>query len=83
MFEAEIMLRHLPIEDALLRLDRFLDESFKRRLRRVCVIHGKGGGDMRSAVQRYLSHHPLVRSYRAGISGEGGAGVTIAELLDQ
>jgi DNA mismatch repair protein MutS2 len=77
------MLRRLSVEEALPKLDQFLDESFLSGLRHVCIVHGKGTGALRSVVRERLYHHPLVRSYRAGQYGEGGAGVTIVELVEE
>ncbi|MBM2830992.1 MAG: MutS2 family protein [Dehalococcoidia bacterium] len=79
----EVMLRRLSVEEALPRMEQFLDEAFIGGLRCVCVIHGKGTGTLRSVVRERLSHHPLVSSYRAGLDGEGGVGVTIVDLVEK
>ena len=76
----EIRLRHLTVDEALLKLDKYLNDAFMARLHRVKVIHGKGTGVLRQAAQRQLAKHPLVKSYRLGDYGEGEAGVTIVEL---
>jgi len=76
----EIMLRHLTVDEALLRLDKFLHDSFMAGLLQVTVIHGKGSGILRDSVRRVLTKHPLVASFRPGEYGEGGSGVTIARL---
>ena len=73
-------LRQLTVDDALLKLDKYLNDAFMAGLYQVRVIHGKGTGTLRQAVQEQLSQHPLVKSYRLGDYGEGGAGVTIVEL---
>ena len=77
----EIFLRRLTVEEALLRLDEYLDGAFMAGLSRVRVIHGKGEGLLRQAVRERLAKHSLVKSYRLGGYGEGGDGVTIVELV--
>jgi DNA mismatch repair protein MutS2 len=78
--ENELHLRQLTIDEALFRLDRYLNDAFMGGLTSVRIIHGKGTGTLRQAVREQLAHHPLVKSYRPAGYGEGGEGVTIAEL---
>jgi len=61
-------------------LERQLDAALLSGLGRVDIIHGYGTGALRAAVKEYLSAHPRVKAFRAGGSGEGGGGVTVAEL---
>ncbi len=77
----EVHLRRLTVDEALIKLDQYLDDAFMAGLYQVMVIHGKGTGTLRQAVQEQLVKHPLVKSYRPGVYGEGGAGVTIVELV--
>ena len=79
----ELHLRHLTVDEALPKLDQYLDDAFMAGLYQVTVIHGKGTGTLRQVVQERLAKHPLVRSYRPGRYGEGGAGVTIVELAQK
>ncbi|MDD5126686.1 MAG: Smr/MutS family protein [Dehalococcoidales bacterium] len=79
----ELRLRHLTQDEALPLLERFLHDSFVAGFYQVKVVHGKGTGTIRNLVWRYLATHPLVKSYRAGIPGEGSAGVTIVELSEK
>ena len=79
----EVHLRHLTLDEALPKLDQYLNDAFMAGLYQVTVIHGKGTGTLRQAVREELAKHPLVESYRPGGYGEGGAGVTIAELSQQ
>lgn len=79
---SEIYLRRLPVEEALLRLDRYLDEAFVAGLVTVRVVHGKGTGTLRAAVREALSAHPLVKGFREGYVGEGDAGVTVVEMVE-
>ncbi len=77
----EVHLRRLTVDEALLKLDKYLNDAFMAGLFRVRVIHGKGTGTLRQVVSEQLAKHPLVKSYRAAGYGEGGGGVTIAELV--
>jgi DNA mismatch repair protein MutS2 len=76
----ELDLRGETAEEALHRLDRYLDDAYLVGLPWVRVIHGKGTGVLRAAVRDALRAHPLVSSYEAGKEGEGGEGVTVASL---
>jgi DNA mismatch repair protein MutS2 len=76
----ELDLRGQMTDEAMLRLDQYLDQAFMARLPWVCIIHGKGSGALRQVVRQELSSHPMVSSYRAGDETEGGEGVTIAKL---
>jgi DNA mismatch repair protein MutS2 len=76
----EVYLRQLTIDEALLKLDQYLHDAFMAGLYQVRVVHGKGTGTLRQAVRDKLAQHPLVQSYRPGVYGEGGEGVTIVEL---
>jgi DNA mismatch repair protein MutS2 len=76
----EVMLRHLTQDEALPVLDKFLHDAYMANLPEVRIVHGKGTGTLRLMVVRYLGAHPLVKGYRPGGYGEGGSGVTVAEL---
>jgi DNA mismatch repair protein MutS2 len=80
LIENEVRLRQLTVDEALIKLDKYLNDAFVVGLNQVKVIHGKGTGTIRQAARGYLAQHPLVKSYRAGGYGEGGDGVTIVEL---
>lgn len=82
MTENEIYVRKMQIDDALFKLDHFLNDSFMRGLREFRVVHGKGTGKLRRAIHDYLSKHALVKSYRSGGYGEGEHGVTVVELVE-
>ena len=77
---SEIHLRRLTVDEALLKLDQYLNDAFMAGLYQVRVVHGKGTGTLRQAVREKLTKHSLVKSYRPGDYGEGGAGVTVVEL---
>ncbi len=76
----EVHLRHLTVDEALLKLDKYLHDAFMAGLYQIRVVHGKGTGTLRQVVRKQLATHPLVESYRPGGYGEGGAGVTMVEL---
>jgi len=77
---AELDLRGHNLEEAILEVDRFLNDAFLSNLGVVYIIHGKGTGVLRTGIQEYLRKHRLVKSHRLGNYGEGGSGVTVAEL---
>ncbi len=76
----DLDLRGQTSEEALLEVDRFLDNAVLCGLDRVTVIHGKGTGALRAAVHAHLKGHRQVKSFRLGVYGEGETGVTVVEL---
>ncbi|WLV23735.1 endonuclease MutS2 [Aciduricibacillus chroicocephali] len=76
----EIDLRGERYEDALLRVEKYIDEAVLAGFPRVTIIHGKGTGALRKGVQDFVKTHPNVASARAGERGEGDTGVTVLEL---
>jgi len=77
----EVHLRHLTVEDAIDKLDKYLDEAFIAGRQLVRIVHGKGTGTLRQATTKHLDKHSLVASHRVGEYGEGGNGVTIVRLV--
>ncbi len=75
---AEINLLGLTVDEALVQLDKYLDDAYLARLPSVRIVHGKGTGALRNAVQQHLKRVRYVESFRLGEFGEGDAGVTIA-----
>ena len=78
----ELDLHRLTVNEALTRLDQFLNTAFQTGLYRVRIVHGKGTGILRQEVRRYLSRHPLVKSHRPADRYHGGAGATQVELSE-
>ncbi|WP_243297404.1 endonuclease MutS2 [Bacillus litorisediminis] len=76
----ELDLRGERFEDALLRVEKYIDDAILAGYPRVSIIHGKGTGALRQGVQNYLKNHRSVKSYRYGEAGEGGSGVTVVQL---
>jgi len=76
----ELDLRGERYEDALLRLEKYLDDAVLAGYARVSIIHGKGTGALRQGVQQFLKQHRAVKSFRFGAANEGGTGVTVVEL---
>lgn len=77
----ELMLLGMRYEEATAKLDRYLDDCSLSGIQNIRIVHGKGTGALRSAVDEFLRSDPRVESYRLGISGEGEDGVTIATLV--
>jgi len=78
--ESKLDLRGLDSEEACYRTDKYLDEACMSNLGEVSIVHGKGTGVLRQAINNMLKKHPHVKNYRLGVYGEGGDGVTIVEL---
>lgn len=76
----ELDIRGCACDDGVYQLDAFIDRAVMSNISMVTIIHGKGTGVLRQAVQNRLKSHPSVKSYRSGVFGEGEDGVTIAEL---
>ena len=73
-------LRGLMVDEAILVLDRFLDDLLLSGLTECTIIHGKGTGALRAGITQYLKSDPRIRTFRLGTFGEGENGVTIAEI---
>ncbi len=78
--KTELDLRGMTADEALLELDRFIDSCVLSNVPSVTIIHGKGTGVLRAAVQQRLKSHRNVKTFRLGAYGEGESGVTVAEL---
>ena len=76
----ELNLLGLTTDDAIWKLDKYLDEARVSHLQSVRIVHGKGTGALRNAVHQYLRKQKWIKSFRIGDFGEGDAGVTIVTL---
>ena len=76
----ELDIRGMMADEADLVVERYLDNAYRARLKTVRIIHGKGTGALRTAVQQMLRRSKLVKNYRLGRYGEGETGVTVVEL---
>ncbi len=73
-------LRGMNSDEALMEVDAFLDRAARMNLQLVTIIHGKGTGVLRAAVQQHLRRCPQVKKFRLGAFGEGESGVTVVEM---
>ncbi|MBI3398028.1 MAG: endonuclease MutS2 [Deltaproteobacteria bacterium] len=78
--ESQINIIGLRVDEALPKLEKFLNDATLAGLSEVIIIHGVGMGILAKAVQGHLSEHPLVKSFRGGEQSEGGGGVTVVSL---
>ena len=74
---SEINLLGCTVDEAIAKLDKYLDDAYLAHLPSVRVVHGKGTGALRNAVQSHLKRLKYIKEYRLGEYGEGDAGVTI------
>ena len=78
--EPQVDLRGMEVSEALLVAERYIDSAVMAKLSQVTIIHGKGTGALRNAVQQMLRRNKAVKSFRLGRYGEGETGVTVVEL---
>lgn len=76
----ELDVRGKRYDEALMELEKYLDDVVLSRLTQVTIIHGKGTGALRKGVLEYVKKHPHITNHRTGTMNEGGSGVTIVEL---
>jgi DNA mismatch repair protein MutS2 len=70
------------VDEAIARLEKFLDESTVTDLRELRIVHGHGTGQLRRAIADFLKNHPLVARFTLAPQEQGGGGATIVELKD-
>ncbi|MFD1039572.1 endonuclease MutS2 [Virgibacillus byunsanensis] len=76
----ELDLRGERFEEAILKVEKYIDDALLAGYPRVSIIHGKGTGALRKGVQELAKKHPSISTYRNGEAGEGGSGVTVLEF---
>jgi len=74
--------RGLLADDAIMEVDKYLDNAYVAGLKEITIIHGKGTGTLRNVIRKFLKNHQLVKSMREGNYNEGDQGVTIVSLRD-
>ena len=77
---SEINVIGLTVDEAIPLVDKFLDDCFLAKIQTARIVHGKGTGKLRTAIQSFLKKHKRVKSFRVGGFGEGEMGVTVVEL---
>lgn len=77
---SSVDLRGMDSDEAVFTTDKYLDDAYRAGLGEVSIVHGKGTGVLRQAINEMLRKHPHVKAYRLGAYGEGGTGVTMVEL---
>lgn len=76
----EVDLRGCTVEEAVLTLEKYLDDAILAHLSQFSVIHGKGTGALRAGIHKYLKSERRIKGFRLGEYGEGDAGVTIVQI---
>ncbi len=76
----EIDVRGMYADDAVLKVDKFLDDACVANLPQITIVHGKGTGALRNAIHQMLKMHHAVKDFRLGVYGEGEAGVTVVKI---
>ncbi len=79
---SEINIIGSTVDEAITRLEKFLDESTVTDIAEIRVVHGHGTGQLRRAVAEFLKNHPLVERFETAPQNQGGGGATIAYLKD-
>lgn len=77
---SEINLIGRTVDEAIILLDKYLDDAYLARLKEVRIIHGKGTGTLRDAIRKYLQNSKHVIEYREADYTEGGSGATVAVI---
>ena len=76
----ECDVRGMALGEALIEVEKYLDQAVMAGMNEVAIVHGKGTGTLRQGIQQHLKRYPHVKSFRLGQYGEGESGVTIVTL---
>ena len=68
------------VDEAVARLEKYLDDAYMSHVEKVRIVHGKGTGALRKGIHDYLRYNSIVKSFALASHGEGDAGVTIVEF---
>ncbi len=79
-FSPELNVMGMTVDEAIMEIDKFLDDACLSHIEKVTIIHGKGTGALRAGIHKYLKTLKYIKSFRPGEYGEGEHGVTIVEL---
>jgi DNA mismatch repair protein MutS2 len=79
-FKNQLFIRHLKVEDAKLKLEKYLDDAYLLGVSPIYIVHGKGKGILREEVRKMLEEVPYIESFRLGDRNEGSIGVTVVYL---
>jgi len=79
----ELHLRGIRADEAIVELDKYLDDAYLAGMQSVRIIHGKGTGTLRKVVHEHLKNHPAVKAFRLGEQEEGGWGATVVEFKEE
>ena len=82
LFRSELNVIGATVEEAVSRLEKFLDQAMLNDVREVRIVHGHGTGQLRRGVTKFLKDHPLVERFAIAPEDQGGGGATIAVLKD-
>lgn len=76
----QIDVRGQMLDEAMMNVDKYIDDAYLGGLKQITIIHGKGTGTLRAGIMQLLKTHSNVKSYRIGAFNEGGNGATIVEV---
>lgn len=80
LLKMQLDLRGKTVEEALIELDKFIDNAVLNNLKSITILHGKGSGKLRAAVHKYLKENKYIKTFHLGSFGEGDTGVTVVEI---
>ncbi len=76
----QLDVRGMYADDAILKVEKFLDDAVVANLPQITIVHGKGTGALKNAIHQHLKGHRAVSEFRLGVYGEGEAGVTVVKM---